>query len=319
MPSLKEGHRIGCWKLVAGRFHFAKTGPDDSCTPAFFWTGSVWPQPDSRLEPNRIWVGFVQYDPDCLWKNGTESDVGHWKRGGSILPDPGPKSSAHRVFFLTGSVLPQPDSHSEPNRIWAGFDLILDGFVRLWPRGSVLEANRCAEIIGPGSGKMELARFQFSASNAARIILCDTGLDLIWFRMAMSGCVQTDLFWKQAGVQESSVLVPSKRNRPTSSFPASDAVLFFHKQPGSYCAIWFLMATSGCGQMDPIRKQTDVQNSLGSVLAKRNRPASYFPHSIWFCSSTDGLDHIVRNRPGSSLVLGGHVGLWPNGSGPEAS
>ena len=99
MPSLKEGHRIGCWKLVAGRFHFAKTGPDDSCTPAFFWTGSVWPQPDSRLEPNRIWVGFVQYDPDCLWKNGTESDVGHWKRGGSILPDPGPKSSAHRVFF----------------------------------------------------------------------------------------------------------------------------------------------------------------------------------------------------------------------------
>ena len=47
--------------------------------------------------------------------------------------------------------------------------------------------------------------------------------------------------------------------------------------------------------------------------------ASCFPHSIWFCSSTDGLDHIVRNRPGSNLVLGGHVGLWPNGSGPEAS
>ena len=27
----------------------------------------------------------------------------------------------------------------------------------------------------------------------------------------------------------------------------------------------------------------------------------------------------VRNRPGSDLVLGGHVRLWPNGSGPEAS
>ena len=273
---------------------------------------AVWNQIRSGLVSySIIRTVFGRTEPNRMWDTGS----------GAV---PFCQTQARRVlhtgfFFLTGSVLPQPDSHSEPNRIWAGFDLILDGLVRLWPRGSVLEANRCAEIIGPGSGKMELARFQFSASNAARIILCDTGLDLIWFRMAMSGCVQTDLFWKQAGVQESSVLVPSKRNRPTSSFPASDAVLFFHKQPGSYCAIWFLMATSGCGQMDPIRKQTDVQNSLGSVLAKRNRPASYFPHSIWFCSSTDGLDHIVRNRPGSSLVLGGHVGLWPNGSGPEAS
>ena len=232
-----------------------------------------------------------------------------------------PKDFCTPDFFLTGSVLPQPDSHSEPNQIWAGFDLILDGLVRLWPRGSISEGNRCAEIIGPGSGKTELSRIRFGSvlSQMARIILCNTVPDLIRFRIAMSVCGQTDLFWKQAGVQESSVLVPSKRNRPTSSFPASDAVLFFHKQPGSYCAIWFLMAMSGCGQMEPIWKQTDVQNSLGPVLAKRNRPASCFPHSIWFCSSTDGLDHIVRNRPGSSLVLDGHVGLWPNGSGPEAS
>ena len=71
--------------------------------------------------------------------------------------------------------------------------------------------------------------------------------------------------------------------------------------------------------MDPIRKQTGVQNSLGLVLAKRNRPASCFPHSIRFRSSTDVLDHIVRNRPESILVLNGHVRLWPNGSGPEAS
>ena len=95
------------------------------------------------------------------------------------------------------------------------------------------------------------------------------------------------------------IMVPGsvKHNRPTSSFPASDSVSFFHKRPGSYSAIWVLMAMSGCGQMDPIRKQTGVQNSLGPVLAKRNRPASCFPHSIWFRSSTDGLDHIVRTGP----------------------
>ena len=117
------------------------------------------------------------------------------------------------------------------------------------------------------------------------------------------------------------IMVPGsvKHNRPTSSFPASDSVSFFHKRPGSYSAILVLMAMSGCGQMDPIRKQTGVQNSLGPVLAKRNRRASCFPHSIRFRSSTDGLDHIVRNRPGSDLVLDGHVRLWPNGSGPEAS
>ena len=137
-----------------------------------------------RTEPNRMWDTGSGAVPFCQTQARRFLHTG--------------------VFFLTGSVLPQPDSHSEPNRIWDGFDLILDGLVRLWPRGSVLEANRCAEIIGPGSGKMELARFQFPASSVARIILCDTGLDLIWFRMAMSRCVQTDLFWKQAGVQESS-------------------------------------------------------------------------------------------------------------------
>ena len=131
--------------------------------------------------------------------------------------------------------------------------------------------------------------------------------------------------WPDGSVLEASrcarITGPSsvKHNRPTSSFPTSDSVPFFHKRPGSYCAIWFLMAMSGCGQMDPIRKQTGVQNSLGLVLAKHNRPASCFPHSIRFRSSTDGLDHIVRNRPRSDLVLDGHVRLWPNGSGPEAS
>ena len=38
-----------------------------------------------------------------------------------------------------------------------------------------------------------------------------------------------------------------------------------------------------------------------------------------FRSSTDVLDNIVQNQPGSDLVLADCVRFWPNGSGPEAS
>ena len=150
----------------------------------------------------------------------------------------------------------------------------------------------------------------------------------------MSRCVQTDLFWKQAGVQESLVLVPSKRNRPTSSFPASDAVLFFHKQPESYSAIWFLMAMSGCGQVDPIRKQTDEQNSLGPVLAKRcflfsafdlvlffhRRPRSYCAKQAWIQFSSGWPCRVVAKRiwSGSKLVGKNHwAWFWQNATGPN--
>ena len=48
--------------------------PDDSCTPACFRTGSVWPQPGKKqLELNRIRAGFA---PGRLWKNATKSESG---------------------------------------------------------------------------------------------------------------------------------------------------------------------------------------------------------------------------------------------------
>ena len=68
-PILKVG------KLVAGRLLSAGTGPDDSCTPACFRTRCVWSKPD-QARPDRIRVGFAQYGPGLLWKNGTESDAG---------------------------------------------------------------------------------------------------------------------------------------------------------------------------------------------------------------------------------------------------
>ena len=38
---------------------------------------------------------------------------------------------------------------------------------------------------------------------------------------------------------------------------------------------------------------------------------------LWFCSSKEGLDHIVQNGP--RFDLDGLVKIWPNASGLEAS
>ena len=46
------------------------------------------------------------------------------------------------------------------------------------------------------------------------------------------GFGQMHLVWKQATVQKSSGLVLVEDNRPATSFPLSDLVLFFHRQPG---------------------------------------------------------------------------------------
>ena len=64
----------------------------------------------------------------------------------------------------------------------------------------------------------------------------------------------------------------------------------------------------------------------GSALATATvQPESYrmvyagsnVPHPIQFRFSKEGMDHIVRNRPGSNLD--GLVSVWPNASGLEAS
>ena len=51
----------------------ARSGPDDSCTPACFRTGSVWQNLHSQPELNRTRAGFAQYYPGRLWINETES------------------------------------------------------------------------------------------------------------------------------------------------------------------------------------------------------------------------------------------------------
>ena len=49
-----------------------------------------------------------------------------------------------------------------------GYNLVLDGLVRVWPKGSVPEESRCARIIGPASGQHFRAG-SVSGSDANRI------------------------------------------------------------------------------------------------------------------------------------------------------
>ena len=40
----------GSMPMVVGQLHSARTGPDDSCTPACFWARCVWPKPDQAIQ-----------------------------------------------------------------------------------------------------------------------------------------------------------------------------------------------------------------------------------------------------------------------------
>ena len=86
----------------------------------------------------------------------------------------------------------------------------LEGLVRFRPFASGLEASWWARSNGPGSGRMQPARYQFPTfrlgcllPQTALIVLCKTSLGPIWFWLTVSGLDQTDPVWKQAGVQES--------------------------------------------------------------------------------------------------------------------
>ena len=62
--SLSEGKLNNiCWIWFASDPDWfravARSRPSDSCTPACFRTGSVWPKPDSQPEPNWIQGGFA--------------------------------------------------------------------------------------------------------------------------------------------------------------------------------------------------------------------------------------------------------------------
>ena len=77
------------------------------------------------------------------------------------------------------------------------------GLVSLFPSASGLEASQCARIIGPCSGRTQLARFQIwlcsSEVSIDHIVQNQPGSN--WFWLTGSGFGQTDLVWEKTGVQ----------------------------------------------------------------------------------------------------------------------
>ena len=76
---------------------------------------------------------------------------------------------------------------------------------------------------------------------------------------------------KQASVQESLGPVLAECNRPATSFPLSDSVTFFHKQPGLYCAkpAQTSLVLADCARLaktDPVKKQDGMQESSGQCF-----------------------------------------------------
>ena len=89
----------------------------------------------------------------------------------------------------------------------------------------------------------------------------------------------THLVWKQAGVQESSGPV-SGRTQPScytsfatfrfgSVLPQTSRILLCKTSPGP---IEFWLIVSGSGQTNPARKQANVQESSGPLLASASQP-----------------------------------------------
>ena len=120
----------------------------------------------------------------------------------------------------------------------------------------------------------------------------------------MSGCVQTEANRCAKFIGPGS----GKMQPACFLFPAFSLVLFFHRRPRSYCA-----------------KQARLRFGFGwpcQVVAKQIRSGSKLMcknHRAWFWQNRTGPVLAKRNQPESDLSLDGHVRLWPNGSGLEAS
>ena len=105
-----------------------------------------------------------------------------------------------------------------------------------------------------------------------RIILCKTGPGLVW--MAWPGFGQMHLVQEQASVQKSSGQVLAKCNQPTTCFPLSDLVAFFHIWPWSHCAksAWIRFGSG----------QTDLVQCLGPTLLSQSRSdVNQIQHVCW--------------------------------------
>ena len=174
---------------------------------------------------------------------------------------------------------PSKHAGSDPEAFWLRPVMaVTASYGQLWPLRPACSQNRAGSYMPDPTSCI---RFGSVFSKKARIILRKTHPDLIW--MAWSGSGQTDLVWKQAGVQESSGPVsgrtqPARYQLPTfrlgSVLPQTSRIILCKTSPDP---IEFWLIVSGLGQTDPVRKQAGVQESCGPLLAGRKRPATSFP------------------------------------------
>ena len=88
----------------------ARSGPDDSCTPACFWTRSVRPKPDtvSQHQTGASLVLHSMIQAVC-GRMQPSLKAGNWSRACCILPETGANGFCTPACFRTGCIWPKPD------------------------------------------------------------------------------------------------------------------------------------------------------------------------------------------------------------------
>ena len=178
---MKERNRIGCRKLEAGQFHFARTGPNDFCTPVCFRNGSSWPQPDKAIQ-NQIKTGRFgsEWLSGCGKTDPVRKKSGVQKSSGLVLAKRNrPASSVpHPIRFrsskdsLSHTVRNQPTSDLDPDGCQVVAKLIQS-------RRKPVCKNHPALFWQNETSPLPVSNLRFGSvlPKMVRIILCKTGPD----------------------------------------------------------------------------------------------------------------------------------------------
>ena len=131
-------------------------------------------------------------------------------RAGSYMPDP-----TFRIPF--GSVLSKKPGHI----VQTGPDLIRSGWPgqvlakRMWSGSKPMCKNHRARFLAEHNRPATSFPLLYSVLQTARITLCKTSPDPIWFWLTVSGFVQTDPVRKRAGVQQLSGPLLANASEPS--------------------------------------------------------------------------------------------------------
>ena len=166
---------------------------------------------------------------------------------------------------LSYGVRPSKHTGSDPKEFWLRSVMAITASVQpesariVYTRSILCQIRHAASVSVPFFPK------------TAWIILRKTDLDPMWIVWSVFG--QTHLVRKQVGMQEtpgpvSGRMQPARYQFPAfrlgSVLPQISRTILCKTSPDP---IWFWLTVSGFGQTDPVRKQANVQESSGPVLA----------------------------------------------------